>query len=82
MEDKKVLEEEKLNTPLEINLLSFSAVQRFKSVRRAIKRGLVSPSGAIYPNRPFNNSRFTRRTDKKNLNDIKKIIYANIKHRK
>ena len=79
MEDKKMLEEEKLNTPSEINLLSFLAVQKFKSVRRAKKRGLVSLSGAVYPKRPFNNRKFKRRTDKKTLNDIKKIIYVNIK---
>lgn len=36
-------------------LQTFIAVQRFKSVRRAIRRGHVSMSGVIYPKRPFNN---------------------------
>jgi hypothetical protein len=38
-----------------ISLMYYGAVQRFKSVRRAIRRGHVSPSGVIYPKRPFNN---------------------------
>lgn len=36
-------------------LQQFMATQRFRSVRRAIRRGHVSMSGVIYPRRPFNN---------------------------
>lgn len=36
-------------------LQTYIAVQRFRSVRRAIRRGHVSMSGVIYPRRPFNN---------------------------
>lgn len=37
------------------SLRIFEAVRKFKSVRRAIRRGHVSPIGEPYPNRPFNN---------------------------
>lgn len=38
-----------------LSLRNFIAVQRFRSVRRAIRRGHVSIYGDIYPRRPFNN---------------------------
>ena len=37
----------------------FDAVRKFKSVKRAIRRGHVSPIGEVYPNRPFNNRKPT-----------------------
>lgn len=75
MEEVKVNLEEEKATKEELNLLSFVAVDKFKSVRRAIKRGNVSITGAIFPKRPFNN----RKSD---INGIKKMIYANIKTRR
>jgi len=36
-------------------LRNYSCVNKFKSVRRAIKRGNMSVFGDIYPKRPFNN---------------------------
>lgn len=61
-----------------LHLRTFEAVKRFKSVRRAIRRGHVSLDGIIYPKRPFNNARHK----KNSLNDTKKIIYEQLKHRK
>lgn len=38
-----------------LSLRIFEGVSKFKSVRRAIKRGHVSFYGDIYPKRPFSN---------------------------
>lgn len=38
-----------------LHLRNYQGVSRFKSIRRAIRRGHVSPFGDIYPDRPFNN---------------------------
>ena len=38
-------------------LMTYQAVGRFRSIRRAIRRGHVSLSGVIYPRRPFNNKK-------------------------
>lgn len=53
-------------------LTNFMGVSKFKSIRRAIKRGHVSMFGTIYPKRPFNN----RRTEESR---IKRMIYGQIK---
>lgn len=60
-----------------LHLRTYEAVKRFKSVRRAIRRGHVSLDGVIYPKRPFNNSKHK----KGSLNDDKKRIYEQLKHR-
>ena len=57
---------------------TYEAVNKFKSVRRAIRRGHISLDGFIYPKRPFNNAKH----DKNSLNDRKKMIYEQLKHRK
>ena len=61
-----------------LHLRTYEAVSRFKSVRKAIRRGHVSLDGFIYPKRPFNNAKH----DKNSLNDRKKMIYEQLKHRK
>ena len=38
-----------------LHLRTYEAVSKFKSVRRAIRRGHVSLDGIIFPKRPFNN---------------------------
>ena len=43
------------NTITDIYLTTFEGVKKFKSIRRAIKRGNVTPLGVILPRRPFNN---------------------------
>ena len=60
-----------------LHLRTYDAVKRFKSVRRAIRRGHVSLNGVIYPKRPFNNAKHK----KGSLNDEKKRIYEQLKHR-
>lgn len=59
-----------------LHLRTYEAVKRFKSVRRAIRRGHVSLDGFIYPKRPFNNAKHK----KGSLNDKKKRIYEQLKH--
>lgn len=61
-----------------LHLRTYEAVSRFKSVGRAIRRGHISLDGFIYPKRPFNNAKH----DKNSLNDRKKMIYEQLKHRK
>ena len=60
-----------------LHLRTYEAVKRFKSVRRAIRRGHISLDGVIYPKRPFNNAKHK----KGSLNDEKKRIYEQLKHR-
>lgn len=60
-----------------LHLRTYDAVKRFKSVRRAIRRGHASLDGVIYPKRPFNNAKHK----KGSLNDEKKRIYEQLKHR-
>ena len=56
-----------------LNLVHYYAVDRHKSIRRAIRRGHVSPNGTLYPNRPFNNRK------NRTVNENKKAIYNQIK---
>lgn len=60
-----------------LHLRTFEAVKGFRSVKRAIRRGYVSLDGFIYPKRPFNNAKH----GKNSLNDRKKRIYEQLKHR-
>lgn len=60
-----------------LHLRTYDAIKRFKSVRRAIRRGYVSLDGVIYPKRPFNNAKHK----KGSLNDEKKRIYEQLKYR-
>ena len=62
-----------INVGCPIRLVTYEAVSKFKSVRRAIRRGLVSPYGEIYPRRPFGN------TNTK-MNRIKREIYEQLKN--
>lgn len=61
-----------------LHLRTYEAVGKFRSIRRAIRRGHVSLDGFIYPKRPFNNAKHS----KNSLNDRKKMIYEQLKHRK
>lgn len=55
----------------------YSAVSKFKSVRRAIRRGHVDLMfGIVYPNRPFNNRKPTMG---RSHNQLKKRIYGQIR---
>ncbi len=61
-----------------LHLRTYEAVGRLKSVRRAIRRGHVSLDSIIFPKRPFNNAK----QGKNSLNERKKMIYEQLKHRK
>ena len=68
-----------------LNLRDYRAVGKFKSIRRAIRRGLVSPSGTTCPKRPFNNRANTSRKKghhSRVMNEVKKSIYEQLKHRR
>lgn len=68
-----------------LNLRDYRAVGKFKSIRRAIRRGLVSPSGTICPKRPFNNRANTsgrKGYHSRVMNEVKKSIYEQLKHRR
>lgn len=46
-----------------LHLVDYSGVRKFKSIRRAIKRGHVSIFGDVYPRRPFNNRKRNKKGD-------------------
>ena len=68
-EQKKIDEFTKNGT---LCLTDFSGVKKFKSIRRAIRRGHVSIYRQIYPHRPFKNIKNNR---------YKRIIYGQLKHK-
>ena len=56
---------------------NYHAVSKFKSVRRAIRKGYVDLfTGAVYPRRPFSNKKPTRG---RKMNELKKQIYGLLK---
>ena len=65
----------------ELNLVTYEAVGKCKSVRRAIRRGLVSEEGFMAPARPFNNKKNSCKRGKHSrpMNEEKKRIYASIR---
>lgn len=68
-----------------LHLRTYEAVSKFKSVRRAIRRGHVSLDGIIFPKRPFNNKANTCKRKghhSRTINERKKMIYEQLKYRK
>ena len=62
----------------EIVLITFDGVRKYKSVFRAVRRGHVSPTGVIYPDRPYNNRANTSKRKgihSRMFNQIKREIY-------
>lgn len=80
MEENKEVQEENVKEKREPGLLVFTAVSRFKSVNRAIRRGHVSPLGFVYPKRPFNNK--SNKNNSRPFNELKKQIYGQLKRRR
>ena len=75
IEKYKEREQEKIDEFMKngtLCLTDFSGVKKFKSIRRAIRRGHVSIYGQIYPKRPFKNTKNNR---------YKRIIYGQLKHK-
>lgn len=62
-----------------LQLIDYSGVKRFKSIRRAIRRGHVSVHGSIYPNRPFKN--VSTKDGRHSITKLKKSIYAQLTNR-
>lgn len=60
-----------------LHLIDYNGVKKFKSIRRAIRRGHVSIFGEVYPKRPFKN--ISR--PKGSVTYNKKRIYEQLKHR-
>lgn len=58
------------------SLRLFEAVRKFKSVKRAMRRGNVSPIGEILPRRPFNNRKPTKG---RYINEARKVVYGKLK---
>lgn len=59
-----------------LHIFSYNGVRKFKSVRRAIRRGKVDLfTGVVYPRRPFNNR---KPTNGRRFNESRKEIYGSI----
>ena len=56
-------------------LRSYEGLNKYRSIRRAIRRGLVSIDGFVYPKRPFHNAK----CHKHSINYRKKVIYEQLK---
>lgn len=68
-----------------LHLITYDGVHRFKSVRRAMRRGHVTAEGIVMPRRPFNNRANTCKRKghhSRAINERKKMIYEQLKHRK
>lgn len=65
-----------------LHLITYDWVHKFKSIRRAIRRGHVITEGIIIPRRPFNNRANTgkrKRVHSRGTNELKKKIYGQLK---
>ena len=69
------------NRIMPLHLATYEAVRKYKSVRRAIRRGCVTSEGIIMPSRPFNNRKNSCKRGKHSIqmNEEKKRVYASIK---
>lgn len=72
MNNRRVIEED-LDANI-LHLVNYQGVGKFKSIRRAIRKGLVSPFGEVYPKRPFKNTK----SKKGSINDKQKRIYEQL----
>lgn len=84
MEEQKIVEEKVkrepiINEGMPIYLKVFDSVHKFKSIRRAIRKGYVTPWGTIAPKRPFNNR--SRNKGTRPLEIEKERIYGQLKYR-
>ena len=60
-----------------LHLRDYSGVRKFKSIRRAIRKGHVSIYGDVYPKRPFNN----RKRGPGSITYIKRRLYEQFTHK-
>lgn len=65
-----------------LHLITYGGVHRFKSIRRAMRRGYVTTEGIVMPRRPFNNRANTskrKEAHSRSTNELKKEIYGQLK---
>ena len=65
-----------------LHLITYDGVHRFKSIRRAMRRGHVTAEGIVMPRRPFNNRANTSKRKGvhiRSTNELKKKIYGQLK---
>lgn len=79
MEEKKKKEPQYNPARIMLNLVIYHAVGKFKSIRRAMRRGHVTSWGEEVPKRPFNNR---GRTDGREIQITKERIYEQLKYRR
>lgn len=60
-----------------LHLRDYSGVRKFKSIRRAIRKGYVSLFGEVYPKRPFKNIK----SKKGSITYMKKRYYEQFTHK-
>lgn len=79
--NEEEFEEHIHNRIMPLHLVTYEAVRKYKSVRRAIRRGHVTSEGIIMPSRPFNNKKNSCKRGKHSrpMNEEKKRVYASIK---
>ena len=85
-EDKPIMNEEDYGKFLERNrhISTFKNVGKVRSVKRAINKGRMTPSGVLMPSRPYNNKKNTCKRKGKSsreANDYKRKIYADVRRR-
>lgn len=78
MEEKKTKEPQYNEPKMMLQLTVYSAVGKYKSIRRAIRKGHVTSWGEEVPKRPFNNR---KRTLGRKLQITKEKIYGGLKYR-
>lgn len=76
---RKVEREPIIIEGMPIDLKIFDGVSKFKSIRRAMRRGHVTPWGTVAPKRPFNNR--SRKKGTRPLEIEKERIYGQLKYR-
>lgn len=60
-----------------LHLRDYSGVKKFKSIRRAIRKGYVSIYGDVYPKRPFKNIK----AKKGSVTYMRKRLYEQFTHK-
>ena len=78
MEEKKTKESQYNESKMMLHLAIYSAVGKYKSIRRAIRKGHVTSLGEEAPKRPFNNR---KRTLGRESQITKENIYGELKCR-
>lgn len=66
------------NKAVPLQLTQYYAVGRFRSVRRAMRRGHLTVTGVVLPSRPFHNG---KRTKGRKQNELKKKLYGQLREK-